>query len=149
MVVILLFLLAMAEPNLSIVDPISDEDDTSAYSSSRASSSDSNCPTGDLSPCSCYTFIAGTSVTIDCSNQQLNDTQLAKYLSSKIPASTEVGKFLLSWNSLTNTPGLTAYTAKVSISQYALNEVDISNNPITNLDLIQLQAIGGLITLRA
>jgi hypothetical protein len=139
MVVILLFLLAMAEPNLSNVDPISEEDDAS-HSLSRASP-DPNCPTADLSPCSCTTFIASKSVTIDCSNQQFDDTQLANFLSGKIPASTPVGKFLLSGNLLTNAPDLTAYKRTVAGGfppENYLREVDISNNPITTLDIAKL-----------
>ena len=108
------------------------------YYSSVNGQTDPNCPTIDISPCVCstYTVYYANSVQIDCSNKGLSDNALSGIL-TKIPATTRVGFFQLSGNSLTATPDLTKFTASPSspsVYLYLL-KIDISNNPILTLDL--------------
>jgi len=84
------------------------------YYSSVHGQTNPNCPaaTIDISPCVCstYTVFFPSSVQIDCSNKGLSDSDLNGILTN-IPATTKVGCFQLSGNSLTATPDLTKFNA--------------------------------------
>jgi Leucine-rich repeat (LRR) protein len=101
------------------------------------------CPSASILPCSCQPTagISNSSLTIDCSNQGLEDNAMNAIVDN-IPATTPVDTMDLSWNKLTQIPtGLPQYKtlAILNISSNlieAVNEGELSlNGSVVKLDI--------------